>query len=189
MFSTTQTFIALFAIASFASFTSIAQASNDEPHCFHLGAKLFGKNLDVPCVHHTDDFSVSFDVVSGSVEMVTSPTSEANLELYSGARVLTPWEDCCPPPSFVRELACPRIEESGECCYTETNVHVTGLPEQSGCVHSVEDYASYVPTGTSRTWNTSNPEANHEVEVYAALHPNGCCECFMYSIPCSPCAL
>jgi len=182
MSSTTQTFIAFITL-----FASIAQATNNEPHCFHLGAKLFGKNLDVPCVHHTDDYSVAFDVVSGSVEMVTSPTSEARLELYTGARVLTPWENCCPPPSFVQELECPRIQETGECCYTEGEVQVTGLPEQSGCVHSVEDYASYVPTELSVTWNTTNSTANHEVEVYASLHPNGCCECFMYAIPCSPC--
>jgi len=180
MSSTTQTFFALIAL-------SFATSSMADPHCFHLGSKLFGKDLEGPCVHHTDDYSVAFDVVSGSVEMVVAPGSTANLEVYSGARVLTVSEDCCPPPSFLHELACPRIQETGECCYTEDTVHVSGFPTQTGCLHSVEDYASYTPTDGTASWPTTNPGANHEVEVYASLHPSGCCECFMYAITCSPC--
>ena len=110
-----------------------------------------------------------------------------NLEVYSQARVVTPWEDCCPPPSFLFELQCEKVEESGQCCYSHDTVYVNGLPVQSGCVHSVEDYASHIPSDGATSWSSNNTESNHEVEVYASLHPNGCCECFMYSIPCSPC--
>ena len=28
---------------------------------------------------------------------------------------------------------------------------------------------------------------NHEVEIYASLHPSGCCDCFLYSLPCPQC--
>ena len=171
-----------------ACFLAIVSSVNADPHCFQVGQKLFGKDLDGVCVHHTNDYTVSFEVSpSGSVEMVLPPNVNPSLEVYSGARVVTPWEDCCPPPSFMYELQCEQVEESGSCCYTEDTVHVSGLPDVSGCVHSVEDYSSHVPSNNHVQWSTNNTEANHEVEVYASLHPNGCCECFMYSIPCSPC--
>ena len=120
--------------------------------------------------------------------MVVAPDSQARLEVYSEARMLTPSDNCCPPPSFLTELHCPRVQETGSCCVTNNTVHVSGFPTQTGCLHSIEDYASY-PTsnGEAVSWSTENPEANTEVEVYASLMSNGCCSCFMYAIPCSPC--
>ena len=175
--------------ALFTLFATLSQAVPQEPHCFHLGSKLFGKNLEGVCVHHTDDFSVAFDVVDGAVEMIVGPNSNARLEVYTEARMLTPSDNCCPPTSFLTELDCPRIQETGSCCISNGTISVTGVPDQAGCVHSVEDYASYVTDHetNSVSWSTENPEANPEVEVYASLMPSGCCGCFMYSIPCSPC--
>lgn len=174
--------LALFALLATSTFVT------SSPTCFQVGQKLFGKNIDGPCVHHTEDYTVSFDVsASGSVEMVLPPDVMPNLEVYSQARVVTPNEDCCPPPSFLYELTCEKVQPSGSCCYSSDTVYVSGLPSQSGCVHSVEDYASHLPSSGSVSWSTSNISANHEVEVYASLHPSGCCECFMYALPCSPC--
>jgi len=107
------------------------------------------------------------------------------LELYTGARMLTETDDCCPPETFTFAVQCEHIEPTGQCCYSDNQVHVWDVPTYTGCLHSVEDYASYVPVDNAMTWNTTNPEANTHVEVYASLHPNGCCECFMYALECS----
>ncbi len=183
------TLFSMLSMLSMLSLSSATSPATSAPSCFQVGQKLFGKNIPEPCVHHTDDYTVSFDVsASGSVEIVLpSPDHWPDLEVYTGARVVTPWEDCCPPPTFAYQLECEKVQEEGSCCYSADTVYVSGLPEQSGCVHSVEDWASHIPSSGSVSWATGNPEANHEVEVYASLHPTGCCECFMYSIPCSPC--
>ena len=171
--------------------SSLIEAAPTGPHCFQLGQKLFGKNLDAVCVHDSKDYSKSYDVVNGNVEILTGHHDDNYLELYNQARVVTPYEDCCPPPSFTYAIQCEHIEPTGSCCYdNSTNeVKVWDVPTQTGCIHSVEDYASYPMTEgqTSTEWNTSNPEVNTHVEVYASLHPNGCCECFMYALECSPC--
>lgn len=172
-------------------FSFLLSTVSADPHCFKYGAKLYGKDLDVPCVHHTDEYSVAFDVVDGSVEVVLGQQAQVPaLELYSEPRIVNDWEDCCPPPSFVQELTCGELSqaEEGSCCVSDTHVHVTGLHSHYvGCVHSVEDYVSHLPEGGSVSWETSDPGANHEVEVYASVHPNGCCSCFLYSLPCGEC--
>lgn len=182
MISTTTFFATLMVV-------SMVTINAEEPICFQMGRKLFGKNLDGLCVHDTADFSRSHDVVDGIVEIILPRDTTANLEIYSDARIVTEYEDCCPPPSFTYELFCNQIQATGQCCYDESNVYVTDLPDISGCVHSVEDYASYVPSNNSASWSTKNPQANHEVEVYASLMPDGCCGCFLYSVPCSPCSV
>ena len=173
----------------FALFSTMSYAThNDQPLCFQLGQKLFGKNLDATCVHESTDYSKSYDVVNGAVEIVTGHYDENYLELYSGERMLTDNEDCCPPETFTYAIQCEHIEPTGSCCYNENSVHVWDYPSQTGCLHSVEDYASYVPPHTGNTtWATENPEVNTHVEVYASLMPDGCCGCFMYAIECSPC--
>lgn len=179
---TTTTLALTFALAMISS-------ANADASCFKLGNKLFGKDLPGPCVHHTDDYSVAFDVVDGNVELVLDSTSEANLELYSGARVTNAWEDCCPPDTFLTEVACPRIQEQGSCCYDATHVHVTGLDSHMACIHETVHYGSHHPVGGAVSMPLADPSLNHEVEVYASMHPNGCCACFTSSLPCSPCAV
>ncbi len=170
-------------------FLTLAHAAPEGPHCFQLGQKLFGKNLDAICVHDAKDYSRSYDVVNGNVEILTGHHDDNYLELYDGPRMVTANEDCCPPPSFTYAIQCEHIEPTGQCCYSDTEVHVWDVPTYSGCLHSVEDYASYPlgPGETSTSWSTGNPEVNTHVEVYASLHPNGCCECFMYALECSVC--
>ena len=158
-----------------------------DPSCVRLGHKVCGTDLTGPCVHATDDYSVAYDVVDGVVEAVLTNETPVSLEVYSGTRVLTEYEDCCPPPSFMHELHCTEVHEQGSCCVSETHVHVTGLPEHVGCVHSVEDYASYNPTSGSVSWPTDHPELNHEVEMYGGQHNNGCCACYLHAVQCSPC--
>ena len=174
-------FFALFALSF------VSGVEQGEPHCFQLGRKLFGKNLDAVCVHDAKDYSKSYDVVNGNVEIITGHYDDNYLELYSAPRMVTEYEDCCPPESFTYAIQCEHIEPTGGCCYTNSSVEVWDLPNVSGCVHSVEDYASYVPEGNSASWTTGNPEANTHVEVYASLMPDGCCGCFMYTLECSPC--
>ena len=178
-----------FTITTLTTLALIASASaSNDASCFKLGNKLFGKDLPALCVHHTDDYSVAFDVHDGNVELTLDSNSQANLEIYAGGRVTNDWEDCCPPPSFLTEVACPRIEEQGECCYDATHVHVTGLDSHVGCVHEVVHYGSHQSVGGEVHIPLADPSLNGEVEIYAGLHPNGCCACYMHAVSCSPCA-
>lgn len=187
--SSTTFFVALFAI--FSNFV----VADEHPYCYQVGTKLYGKNLDGLCVHHTANFAVAFDVVDGMVEIDLPQGVFPRLEIYSEARIFNETEDCCPPDSFKHEIECevkcpedhPLTTVVGECCYTETDVFVSGLPDDAGCLHSIEDYATYLPYNNTMSWSTQNPGANGEVEVYGSLMPDGCCGCFQYSIPCSPC--
>lgn len=180
------TFFALFALSVLA----------DEPYCYQVGQKLYGKNLhDALCVHHTANYAVSFDVVNGSVEIDLPDGVFPRLELYNQSRFVTEWDDCCPPESFMYEIECelscpyehPLTTTEGSCCYDKETIYVNGLPADAGCVHSIEDFATYIPANSSVSWSIGDLEKNGEVEVYANLMPDGCCGCFMYSLPCGRC--
>ena len=159
------------------------------PRCVLFNGRLFGKDLDSPCVHYTSDYSDGRAVDSeGGVEIVLSdPSAKPALELYSGELMNLPNDKCCPPETFTQEIGCSSYVPQGECCVTGDSVHVWGLSSDIGCVHSVETYASYVPSSGNASWSTSNPGSNHEVELYLALHSNGCCGCFLHSLPCGSC--
>jgi hypothetical protein len=169
--------------------SSVNAQSSDEPRCYQVGQMLHGMDLPAICAHSTHDYSVAYDIVDGCLKFLV-PEGEVvtELELYSGARMTTPWEDCCPADSWLHNLDCTHVPPSGECCYDEDSVHVTGLPEHAArCVHDVLDYDSFVPSNGSVWWDTSDPSGNTHVEVYGDLHSNGCCEKFLYALECSPC--
>lgn len=177
-------------LALFATFqTSFSLATlNVQPRCVLYNGRLFGKDLDVPCIHYTSNYADGRGVVDGTVEVVLSdPTAKPALELYSGELMNLPNDKCCPPETFVREIGCDMYMPQGSCCYDKENVYVSGLSHHIGCVHSVETYASYVPTGGAISWETENPEANYEVELYLSLMSDGCCGCYLHSLSCSSC--
>jgi hypothetical protein len=175
---------------AFTFFTATALVAA-EPRCYQVGRTLHGMDLPANCVHGTHDYSVSFEVDNGCVNFFVPDEFDhvPGLELYTGERMLTQWEDCCPPETFTYHLDCEHVPVEGECCYSEDAVHVSGLNDDLvRCVHDVENYTSFVPEEGSAWWNTTNPEANTHVELYGSLHSNGCCEKFLYAIECSPCA-
>lgn len=166
---------------------SAAFVSASEPSCVQLGMKVCGTGLPGLCVHSTTDYSVAFDVVDGVADLEVEQLSGVALELYSGARMVTESDDCCPPHTFLTEYSCTVVEEAGSCCYDDSHVHVSGLGDFVGCVHDVVDYGSFNPVDGAVSIALDEPSSNHEVEVYAGQHGNGCCACFMHSIPCGPC--
>ena len=172
----------------------IASAATAAPSCFQIDRRVFGKDLGVPCFHLNNDYTVAYDVQpdgSAEVHLPYDTSDPSELELYSGPRMTTAVEDCCPPETFLSAISCPIIQPVGTCTISGNVLTVSGLPEQTGCVHSVETYNSYVPSSGSVQWLTNNAGANPEVEVYASQHPlthptaPGCCYCHIYNIPCS----
>lgn len=184
-------FFVIFALCAFQVFA----VEQEGPYCYQVGTKLYGKNLDGLCVHHTGNYGVAFEVVDGMVEIDLPDGVFPRLEIYSGERVFNDSEDCCPPDTFIHEIECelscpydhPLTTVEGHCCYDKETIHVTGLPSTVGCLHSIEDFATYLPVNSSVSWSYVDVEKNGEVEVYANLMPDGCCGCFMYSIPCGKC--
>jgi hypothetical protein len=167
--------------------TSVSAHTPNEAYCVQLGHQVCGVGLNGTCVHETSDFTVAFDVTDGVAEARSRSTNATAFEVYSGDRMTTVWEDCCPPDTFVKEIQCEVIEEQGQCCYTDDRVYVWGLDEHIGCVHDVVDYKSYVPTTGSVDFPLDTPLENHEVELYGGQHSNGCCACYLHAVPCGRC--
>ncbi len=172
------------------AFVATAAIVAAEPRCFQIGRMLHGLDLPARCVHGTHDYSVSYPVDDGCVKFHV-PSKFKNvpeLELYTGERMLSQYDDCCPPETFTRAIECKHVPPSGQCCYNKGGVHVWDLPEDAArCVHDIETYSSYVPEKGAAWWNSSKPESNTEVEIYGHLDQDGCCVKFFYAIPCSPC--
>ncbi len=172
--------------------TIVSVSATGEPYCYKIDGRLIGKNMDgYKCIHYTSDYSNGVQIHNGAFETVYNVGGVPRVELYTDNLMILPGDKCCPPQSFVKEIECYVFpEERGECCRSDTGVEITGLPvPEANCVHDVVDYASYVPSGSELTFPMSPGKLanNHEVEVYASLHPSGCCDCFLYSLPCPPC--
>lgn len=163
---------------------------NAEPRCYQIGRTVHGIDLPAKCVHGTHDYSRAYDVEDGCVNFFVPQdfNNVPELELYTGDRMVSDTDDCCPPETFTHTIECSHVQPTGTCCYTNQTVHVSGLPDDAArCVHDIETYSSFVPSNGEAWWNTKNPEANTEVEIYGNLDADGCCTKFFYAIPCSPC--
>jgi hypothetical protein len=150
------------------------------PMCFQLDHKICATSIQGMCVHNTQDYSFATDVHSGSVELFVPTLDDTRLEMYTANRTL---EDSCTPESYTSEIECTQVVEQGSCCYDGSMVHMAGLGAYARCLHDLVQYDTHLPVSGVVSWNTTNPVANYEVEVYG--HES--CECFMHAITCSPC--
>lgn len=175
---------------TFALFALSAVNAQVEPRCYQVGQTVHAMDLDAICAHSTHNYDVAFDIEDGCLKFLVEPGQVVTeLELYSGQRMTTQWEDCCPPETWTHNMNCEHVPVEGECCYSDDAVHVTGLTEDLvQCVHDVVDYTSYVPENGTVWWASDDGENNTHVELYGSIHSNGCCEKFLYAIECSPCA-
>ena len=171
----------------------VSVSATGEPYCYKIDGRLIAKNLHgYKCAHYTSDYSNGIQIENDMFETVYNVGGVPRIELYTDNLMILPGNElCCPPNSFVEEITCTVFpEERGDCCRTNTEVRVTGLPEpHAECVHDVVNYDSHPVTNgdVSIVMPLSELNQNYEVEIYGGVHPNGCCACFLYSLECPKC--
>ena len=171
------------------------------PKCFKIGTTLIGKDLDFfRCAHYTENYADGRQIVDGKVVIRgVSTGGEHELELYTGNLMSVPGDDCCPPDTYVTNVKCVDVYNNpGKCCRTDTDVKVWDLPRSPdfgnpdfiSCLHDIVHYQSYIPLQGNASWSMSpaDLDQNNQVEVYASLHPTGCCDCYLYSLECPYCS-
>ena len=81
-----------------------------QPSCYQLGDMVYAFNLDASCAHSTFNYSIAYDVDGNGYLNFLSTGIVSAIELYSDPRVVSQWDDCCPPSSFTYELQCVFID-------------------------------------------------------------------------------
>jgi len=181
------------------SLVSITQAIN-EPSCFRIGRTIIAKNLQgCGCAHIEGQYDTAYEIEDG--KLIVRDLEQGgviNLEVYGGAPMILPGDECCIPTEWKFNLVCVNVypDKMGE-CYRDLEsgeVVITGLPQTPdffhtnmiSCVHDIVNYGMYAPDSEGSVTFQMTPAdllLNTEVELYATWMPE-CCGCYIMSLEC-----